>query len=83
MFSMKQTFTPLELIRFIYQELGPEEEARIKKYIAENPEAAEELHHLMESVRELDAVSVEPSESSVNIILNFSREYAPEESHAG
>jgi hypothetical protein len=79
---MKQTFTPLDLIRFIYRELSPEKEALIKNFIAEDPEAAEELHHLMESVAELDSVSFEPSESSVNIILNFSREYAPEESHA-
>ena len=82
MFSMKQTFTPLDLIRFIYRELTSEEETSIKNFIAENPEAAQELHHLMESVGELDAVSFEPSESSVNIILNFSREHAPEESHA-
>jgi anti-sigma factor RsiW len=74
MLSMKQTFTPNDLIRFIYRELSPEEEGRIKNLIAENPEMAKELHQLMESVMQLDSVSMDPSESSVAIVLDYSRE---------
>jgi len=79
---MKDSFTTNDLIRFIYREVSPEEEMRIKNFIAEYPEAAEEFHLLMGSVMELDSISLEPSESSVNIILDYSREYTPEESHA-
>ena len=82
MFSMKQTITPDDLVRFIYREVSSEEEMRIKQFIAENPEAAEELRLMMESVMELDSISMEPSESSVDIVLDYSREHAPEESHA-
>lgn len=78
---MKQTITPDDLVRFIYREVSSEEEMRIKQFIAENPEAAEELRLLMQSFTELESVSLEPSESSVNIILDYSREFAPEESH--
>ena len=79
---MKQTFTPNDLVRLIYREVSPEEEVLIKHFIADNPEAAEEFQLMMESVMELDSVSMEPNESSVNIILDYSREHAPEESHA-
>ena len=79
---MKQTFTSNDLVRFIYREVSPEEEIRIKQFITENPEAAEELRLMMESVMDLDSVSFEPSESSVEIVLDYSREHAPEESHA-
>jgi hypothetical protein len=82
MFSMKQTFTSNDLVRFIYREVSSEEEVQIKQFIAEDPEAAEELRLMMESIMELDSVSLEPNESSVNIILDYSREHAPEESHA-
>jgi hypothetical protein len=78
---MKHFFTPDDLVRFIYHEVSADEEARIKLFITENPEAAEELQLLMQSVMELESVSLEPSESSVNIILDYSREHAPEESH--
>ena len=71
---MKQTFTPNDLIRFIYRELSPEEEGRIKNFIAEDPETAQELHLLMESVMELDSISMDPSESSVNTVLSYSQE---------
>ena len=79
---MKDAFTTNDLIRFIYREVSPDEEMRIKNFIAENPEAAEDFRLLMRSVLELDSVSLEPSESSVNIILDYSREHTPEESHA-
>ena len=79
---MKQTFTSNDLVRFIYREVSSEEEVQIKQFIAENPEAAEELRLMMESIMELDSVSLEPNESSVNIILDYSREHATEESHA-
>ena len=79
---MKQTFTPNDLIRFIYRELSPEEEGRIKNFIAENPGTAQELHLLMESVMELDMVSEEPSETSIRLILEQSREEFAEELHA-
>ncbi len=79
---MKQTFTPNDLVRLIYREVSSEEEVRIKHFIADNPEEAAEFQLMMESVMELDSVSTEPSESSVNIVLDYSREHAPEESHA-
>ena len=79
---MKDAFTTNDLLRFIYREVSPDEEIRIKNFIAENPEVAEDFHLLMGSVLELDNVSLEPSESSVNIILDYSREHTPEESHA-
>ena len=82
MFSMEQTCTHNDLLRFIYRETTLDEELAIKNQIAENPALAEEFRMMMATVNELDSVSLEPSETSINIILDASREMVEEESHA-
>ena len=79
---MKQNFTPNDLIRFIYHEVTPDEGERIRKWVSENPDAATDLNQLMEVVTEMDLISMQPSESSIGIILDYSRENVEEASHA-
>ena len=79
---MEQTCTHNDLLRFIYRETTLDEELAIKTQIAENPALAEEFRMMMETVNELDSISLEPSETSINIILDASREMVEEESHA-
>jgi hypothetical protein len=74
--------TPNDLLRFIYRETSAEEEARIKTELTENPRLALEFHQLMQAVQLLDGCSMEPSETSVNVILDYSKESIEEESHA-
>ncbi|HUM47516.1 MAG TPA: hypothetical protein PLD84_11335 [Chitinophagales bacterium] len=79
---MTHNFTPLDLIRFIYRETTPEEDFNIKQWITEDAAASHLFQKFAETSSSLDMEEMEPSESSVNIILDFSKENAHEESHA-
>lgn len=78
---MKHAFTPHDLVRFIYREISPEEETGIRQYISEDKIAADEFQLLMDSVTQLDSVTFEPSETSVRIVLDYSRQHSPEATH--
>jgi len=79
---MTNYFTPNDLIRFIYHEMTPAEEAQIRMQLAADAELAAELHRLTDVVSMLDDAELQPSETSVNLILEYSREQIEEESHA-
>ena len=79
---MRNHFTPNDLIRFIYRETSSEEDMKIRLHLAEDAEFAIEFHRLIDMVTTLDQVSLEPSETSVNLILDYSREKIEEASHA-
>ncbi|MEP7127578.1 MAG: hypothetical protein ABI729_01870 [Chitinophagales bacterium] len=79
---MTHNFTPNDLLRFIYRETSPAEDFSIKQWITEDVTAAHLFHKLAATSNALDVEEMEPSESSINIILDFSKETAHEESHA-
>lgn len=79
---MTNYLTPNDLIRFIYRETTPEEDVGIKQWILEDGAASSLFQQLIESKHSLDMEEMEPSETSVSIILDFSKERAHEESHA-
>ncbi|MBX7108554.1 MAG: hypothetical protein K1X61_07915 [Chitinophagales bacterium] len=77
---MTNNFTPNDLLRFLYRETSPQEEIAIRQWIKEDSSAARLLQQFTETFNLLDTVDLEPAESSVNIILDFSRETAHEAS---
>ena len=79
---MRNHFTPNDLIRFIYRETSSEEDAQIRLQLAEDSELAVEFHRLIETVTMLDELKLEPSETSVHLILDYSQEQIEEASHA-
>ena len=79
---MAKPFTPEDLIRFIYQETSPDEEAGLKAQLTADPGFLSQYQHLLEAILMLDAFKMDPSETSVNLILEFSREQIEEASHA-
>ncbi|MFI5135049.1 MAG: hypothetical protein ACHQD9_04265 [Chitinophagales bacterium] len=79
---MRNYFTPNDLIRFIYHEMTPAEEAQMRMQLAEDAKLAAELHRFTDVVTMLDETELQPSETSVNLILDYSREQVEEESHA-
>ena len=79
---MTNNFTPNDLIRFIYRETTPEEDASIKQRIIEDAALSRLFQQLIEAKHALDVEEMEPSETSVNIILDFSKERTHQESHA-
>lgn len=79
---MTNPFTPNDLLRFIYRETTPEEDCGIKQWILEDAIAASLFQDLSEAKNSLDIDHLKPSETSVNIILDFSKECTHEETHA-
>jgi hypothetical protein len=79
---MRNHFTPNDLIRFIYRETSSKEDAQIRLQLAEDSELAVEFHRLIETVNMLDELKLEPSETSINLILEYSQEQIEEASHA-
>lgn len=77
---MTHNFTPNDLLRFIYKETSPLEDVSIRKWIKEDAFAARLFQQFAGTCSLLDAEGMEPSESSVNIILDFSKETAHEAS---
>jgi len=79
---MENTFTPNDLIRFIYRETSAEEDCSIKLWIQENEDAALLFQQYVEATQLLEVEEMKPSESSIRIILDFSKEITHQESHA-
>jgi hypothetical protein len=71
---MKNNFTNDSLIQFIYKECSAREAAQIKKEIMSNDEFAVEYHQLRAAVDNLDAIDEQPSQTSIDIILNYAME---------
>jgi hypothetical protein len=79
---MANSCTPEDLIRLIYHETSTEEESRLKRQLAADPDFLSQYYQLLESTALLDELKMEPSETSVNLILEYSREQIEETSHA-
>ena len=78
---MKQIFTPDDLVRFIYKETTPEENLAIKKAILDDMELAITYQAMLTAHEQLDCISMEPDPSSINLILQYSRDSVRQESH--
>jgi len=68
---MKNNFTNESLIQFIYKECSAEDAALIRKEIVNNTEFAYEYHTLRAMVNNLDTIKEEPSQTSIEIIMNY------------
>jgi hypothetical protein len=84
MFNPQQVmkiFTQDDLVRFIYKETTPEESLAIKKAILTDVELAKTYQGMLTACEELDCLSFEPDASSVNLILQYSKDSVRTESH--
>lgn len=79
---MTHNFTPNDLIRFIYRETTSAEDVNIRQWLTDDSAAFDMFQKMSDSVSSLDFKAMEPSETSVNILLEFSKLSAHEESHA-
>lgn len=70
---MIQTFTQLDLIRFIYNETTTEQHRNIELALLCNNELMEEYKALKLTVTALTEVSYTPSDSTLEKILNYSK----------
>lgn len=70
---MIQTFTQLDLIRFIYNETTTEQNREIELALLCDNELMEEHKTLKLTVNALNEVSYNPSKSTLKKILNYSK----------
>ncbi len=69
---MIQTFTQLDLIRFIYNETTAEQHRTIELALLCDNELMEEYKSLKLTADELTKLSYKPSDSTIEKILNYS-----------
>jgi hypothetical protein len=79
--EMNKIFTHDDLVRFIYKETTPEETLAIKKAILCDVELAKTYQGMLTACEELDCLSFEPDTSSINLILQYSKNSVRTESH--
>lgn len=79
---MTHNFTPNDLVRFIYRETTSVEDANIRQWLTDDSAAFSVFQEMSDTLRSLDLKEREPSETSINILLEFSKLSAHEESHA-
>lgn len=72
-FRMTQKFTQNDLIRFAYEELDSFTEAELAVNMRSNPELKAEYTAIEEMRSKLNELHYQPSESSLQIILEHSR----------
>jgi len=71
---MEQTFTPNQLIQFLYGETDLLETLEIAEEIKQDPLLLEDFEELEEAYNELPNVRFSPSPQTVSRILQYSRQ---------
>ena len=70
---MTQTFTQDDLIRYIYHETTEKETREIDRALICDSELQKQYKELVSTKKQLDTVRMEPSERTINSILNYAR----------
>jgi len=73
---MKQYFTQLDLIRYIYRETSAAESLEITEALSENPLLREEYLELYQSYLQLPKAKFSPRPSALQNILSYSEQTA-------
>jgi len=70
---MNKTLTLEDLILFAYDENGTKKPEEIIDAISKNEEFIDEYYSIVKIKQELDSIQEEPSERTINNILNYSK----------
>lgn len=70
---MTKIFTHDDLIRYVYEETEPEENRQIKLALNEDMELLEQYHELLWLRKQMDGGMMNPSEKTVNSIIEYSK----------
>lgn len=73
---MKQYYTQLDLIRYIYRETSAAEALEIAEAISEDPLLLEEYQELYQSYLQLPKAKFSPRPSALQAILSYSEQTA-------
>lgn len=69
---MRKTYTPYDLIRFIYHETTAQEEQGITDQLLTDPALMTEYRQLVKTVTALEDAPSEPHSTSISIIMEYS-----------
>lgn len=75
---MDSNFTPNDLIRYLFHEMPAREAGVFRQWLKAHPAWQVMLHRMQRSLQELKQVPDGPSEDTLQQILAFSRQLAPE-----
>ncbi|WKK82445.2 hypothetical protein [Marivirga arenosa] len=70
---MTKIFTHDDLIRYVYEETEPEENRQIKLALNEDMELLDQYHELLWLKKQMDGGMMNPSEKTINTILEYSK----------
>ena len=76
---MKQTYTKNHLLKYLYRETSLSETLAIEEALVEDRNLFEELQGLKEAYSQLPKVKFNPSSSTIDKILSYSKQTALEE----
>lgn len=79
---MNQTFTPNDLLLAAYGELPASKAQKVQAEIESNEQVAEEFQAIVDMQGILDSFTMKPSQTSIDIILEHSRNTAMEDAVA-
>ncbi|RYD80163.1 MAG: hypothetical protein EOP53_08485 [Sphingobacteriales bacterium] len=69
---MPSTYTDEKLLLYIYNELSPKENQVVQYMLQHDAEMNQRFQELQSTLIQLDSVSFEPSQTSIDIILEHS-----------
>lgn len=72
---MTKTFTPNDVIRYVYKETTLEEKQEIQNVLLWNNDLASFYYEILQIKSSLEKVVYQPSSRVVDKILNFSKSY--------
>jgi hypothetical protein len=78
---MEGKFTNIDLVRFIYNETSQTENSALNQALENNAQLSNEFKLLSEGKEMLPKVLFNPSEKSLQAILNYSQKAAHEPQH--
>lgn len=70
---MSDNYFTDNLVLYMYNELDAEQKSRFEAELAENQELQQKLYEAKQALTFLDDASVEPSATSVNLILEHAK----------
>ena len=76
---MKQSFTSISLVKYLYNETTASETLAIQEALRESAEFRQEFQEMRQAYRQLPKVSFIASRSSLKSILDYSKQNAFEE----
>ncbi|MFY8019784.1 MAG: anti-sigma factor family protein [Bacteroidia bacterium] len=70
---MSENYSENQLLLYIYDEMDAEEKSAMEKELQVNPQLQKRLLEFKQNIKMLDELESEPSQSSIDIILEHAR----------